>query len=443
MKSSNLSIDAFALFFMLLTINCDSSCGFITASTTLRISDAHGLDSSIRIATHLDMVATTASSSGNFFDDFNNPRRREDSGGGSGSDDSSSSSSSSFSSSHIQHDLSSDGSSKFVAGDDLHRLRHQILGMRLELQDARQNADVGSVEMSRRVQELEQAIMKAQQVDAEFVYTVSLERQELAKQRGNMIDAQRYHERAMNARSALPQFNLEGLWVGKYGEDQGYEMINVTYCGDTLLAHKVTSGTKHVPKGANTFQVDLSPHLLAEEQQLQQHETSNGNDEYSIGQQRSQQQPHAVLSPIELGDSAAKQWGCKYLQRFAGIGQVASENYQDSQWMDGQLILVNEYFSFAWLPIGHQVFFGRPTPELIVKLMKNERKKEISGRYGAGEEINNLPARLFLEKCWEETEHIIDDMEIEISSSSADDSSRTATPRDNINYYDYQEGCFE
>jgi hypothetical protein len=102
-----------------------------------------------------------------------------------------------------------------------------------------------------------------------------------------------------------------------------------------------------------------------------------------------------------LGDSAAKQWGCKYLSRFAGKGQVAAEGYVDSQWIDGQLIMVNEYFSFAWLPIGHQVFFGRPTPELILKIMKDERKKE----------VGDCSARAFLEKCWEETEHIEDDMD--------------------------------
>ncbi|OEU20899.1 hypothetical protein FRACYDRAFT_139218, partial [Fragilariopsis cylindrus CCMP1102] len=282
---------------------------------------------------------------------------------------------------------------KFVTGDDLHRLRHQVLGMRLELQEARREAEeeydeedeeetrgseYSSSSISKKVQELERSIMKTQQVDAEFVYTVSLERKELAEQDGNMFDAQRFHELAMEARSALPQFDLEGLWVGKYG-DQEYEMINITYAGDTLLAHKVTSGTKHVPRGAETFRVDLK---------------------YQQQQQQNDASPQ-VLSPIELGDSAAKQWGCKYLQRFAGIGQVASKGYQDSQWMDGQLILVNEYFSFAWLPIGHQVFFGRPTPELILKLMKDEKKKE-----------HTSGARSFLEKCWEETEHIEDDMEV-------------------------------
>jgi len=60
-------------------------------------------------------------------------------------------------------------------------------------------------------------------------------------------------------RSVLPQFNLDGLWVGKYSE-QGFEMINVTYAGpdgDTLIANKLTC-KKNVPKGQVIFQVDLN-----------------------------------------------------------------------------------------------------------------------------------------------------------------------------------------
>lgn len=274
--------------------------------------------------------------------------------------------------------------SKFVSGDELQKLRHEVLAMRLELQEARRSSS------KERVLALGKAIMKAQQVDAEFVYTVSLERQELAEKKGMFQEAEQYKKQAMEARAALPQFNLEGLWVGKYG-DHGYEMVNVTYHGDVLMASKVT-GTKNVPKGQVTFEVDLSPRTESPEEEL--------------------------LEPIELGDSAAKQWGCKYLQRFSGKGQVAADGYHDSQWIDGQLIMVNEYFSFAWLPIGHQVFFGRPTPELILKLMGDEKKKDHKGSSD----------RAFLEKCWDETEHIEDHIEV-----------------NDLNQQEYyhQEGCFD
>ena len=445
MKRSNLVISVFVSY---LTIKNDVN-GFSTIPARATSS---------RTLTYLNVISSF--SSGNyFFDDFN-PQGRDD-----GGDSDDSSSSSHHSQNHVQHESSSSSDSdndiKFVTGDDLHRLRHQVLGMRLELQEARREAEeeydeedeeetrgseYSSSSISKKVQELERSIMKTQQVDAEFVYTVSLERKELAEQDGNMFDAQRFHELAMEARSALPQFDLEGLWVGKYG-DQEYEMINITYAGDTLLAHKVTSGTKHVPRGAETFRVDLSPQLGFKNNNNNNNEPLNNSNRYDNNnnnkQQQEYQQQHQqndaspqVLSPIELGDSAAKQWGCKYLQRFAGIGQVASKGYQDSQWMDGQLILVNEYFSFAWLPIGHQVFFGRPTPELILKLMKDEKKKE-----------HTSGARSFLEKCWEETEHIEDDMEVELNidddiNYDTDSPATTITNTADSNCY-YQDGCWE
>eukprot|EP00537_Pseudo-nitzschia_pungens_P010974 CAMPEP_0172397160 /NCGR_PEP_ID=MMETSP1061-20121228/29314_1 /TAXON_ID=37318 /ORGANISM="Pseudo-nitzschia pungens, Strain cf. pungens" /LENGTH=415 /DNA_ID=CAMNT_0013129247 /DNA_START=1071 /DNA_END=2318 /DNA_ORIENTATION=- len=357
---------------------------------------------------------------------------------------------------------------RFVTGDNLHKLRHQVLEMRLELREARSRNDLG------RIRDLERAIVRTQQVDAEFVYTVSLERRELALREGNVLEAERFQQTARIARSSLPQFQLEGLWVGKYGEDQGYEMINVTYVGDVLVAHKVTSGTKHVPRGQETFRVDLSPQTLAVENvgggfgggggigglgsrqrnhhyphhYRHRHRHGNMDNDYSDHWEGQQD-----LSPIELGESASKQWGCKYLQRFAGRGQVASEGYVDSQWMQGQLILVNEYFSFAWVPIGHQVFFGRPTPELVLKLIRDESKKEttaatttktkteVNSNYdtdspsSSSSSSSSSPARSFLEKCWEETEHIQDDLE-------ADEEFRTWKSSSSNAYYD-QKGCFE
>jgi hypothetical protein len=283
----------------------------------------------------------------------------------------------------------------FVTGDELHRLRHEVLAMRLELQEARLSSS-----MERKVNELERSILKAQQLDAEFVYMVSLERVEAAEQEGLLQEVEQLQllkGQAMEARSALPQFNLEGLWVGKYG-DHGYEMINVTYVGDTLVASKVT-GTKNVPKGEATFEVDLSPQTIATQDD--------------------------VLEPIELEDSAANQWGSKYLQRFLGRGQVAAEGYLDSQWVEGQLIMVNDYFSFAWLPIGHQVFFGRPTAELILKLLKDEDETK--------KETGEITARAILERCWEETEDLQDEIEV------------TEGPFNSMEQQDYyhQEGCFE
>jgi hypothetical protein len=290
--------------------------------------------------------------------------------------------------------------SRFLQGDELHQLRKQVLDFQQELREAGRSQDTIAVE------KLERAIVQAQQVDAEFMYTVATERMQAAAAAAQHDEADKYRKQAAEAREALPQFNLEGLWVGKYGE-QGFEMINVTYQGDTLTAYKVT-GDRNVPKGQASFTVDLSPNA-------QQSSSKSRKDK--------------ILEPIELATEAAEQWGSKFLQRFSGNGHVASEGFANSQWIDGQLILVGEYFSFAWLPIGHQVFFGRPSPELTLKLLRYKGKFSGSGTGGSTDDKE----REHLFRCLEETELLDDEMEVSdgfFSSHNQDD------------YYD-QDGCFE
>ena len=135
----------------------------------------------------------------------------------------------------------------------------------------------------------------------------------------------------------------------RYGH-HGYELINVTYCGDMLIAYKVT-GDKNVPRGEITFQVNLDPfppRALS----------SSGSSE-------------SVLQPIILTEKATKKWGTSQLPRYKGLGQVAEPGFNNNQWMDGQLIIIGEeYFSFAWVPIEQQIFFGRPSPELALKMLR-------------------------------------------------------------------------
>lgn len=281
---------------------------------------------------------------------------------------------------------------RFVTGDDLYELRNQVMELRLELSEARIVNDVVLA------LELERTILQAQQVDAEFIYTVAMERMEAAQQAGLKEEAAVYRAEADMAKNALPQFQLDGLWVGKYGQ-QGFEMINVTYTGDTLVAYKVT-GDQNVPKGEVSFTVDLNP-------------TAGLTGDADI------------LEPIELASDAAGQWGSRFLQRFSGQGQVASEGFANSQWLDGQLILVGDYFSFAWLPIGHQVFFGRPSPELTLKLLAKAQE--------AGVEDPTANVRQHLARCLEETELLDDEMEVNDGLFHS---------HDQHDYYQ-REGCFE
>jgi hypothetical protein len=63
--------------------------------------------------------------------------------------------------------------------------------------------------------ELREQLRQVQQQDPEIVYKMEVEQLILAKREGRDADARRHSRKAYNARSCLPQFNLEGLWIGK------------------------------------------------------------------------------------------------------------------------------------------------------------------------------------------------------------------------------------
>jgi hypothetical protein len=211
-------------------------------------------------------------------------------------------------------------------------------------------------------------LRKLEQQDPELVYMLELMDMDQAAEQGREEDAVHHRTKALAARNSMPQFNLEGLWIGKYGS-HGYEMVNITYVGDTLIARKLT-GDQNVPRGEITFQADLSP-LRYNKNQIQSESSHEQGD---------QNQQREALPPIELTENAARKWGTRQLPRYAGLGLVAEENFSNSQWMDGQVIIIgDDYFSFAWVPIEHQIFFGRPSPELALKMLRESGSAEFRG----------------------------------------------------------------
>jgi hypothetical protein len=169
-------------------------------------------------------------------------------------------------------------------------------------------------------------------------------------------------------------------------------MINVTYSGDVMTAFKVT-GDQNVPRGEITFQVDLSP--------LSPPRTrSNGMDEIM------------PLKPITLTTKAATKWGTRYLPRHRGMGQVAEEGFENNQWMDGQLIIIGEeYFSFAWVPIEHQIFFGRPSPELALQMLREAGAIAAKSVWDAPPSLQDDPRVLkeYATHCLEMTTEVIEE----------------------------------
>jgi len=239
-------------------------------------------------------------------------------------------------------------------GDELWNLRKKTRKMGDKL--------VGALDGSSKENEqlIREELREAESRDPELVYEMELLEMELARREGDTNQAEKSKQRALSARGCLPHYNLEGLWVGKYGS-HGYEMINVTYVGDTLVAYKVT-GDANVPRGEITFQADLSPNAV-----------KTLRDSHPAGGSRSeggdlQQKP---LEPIQLTEKAASKWGTRQLPRYRGLGQVAEAGFKNNRWMDGQLIIIGEeYFSFAWVPLENQIFFGRPSPELALKMLR-------------------------------------------------------------------------
>mmetsp|Transcript_80 Transcript_80/g.208 ORF Transcript_80/g.208 Transcript_80/m.208 type:complete len:423 (-) Transcript_80:169-1437(-) len=234
--------------------------------------------------------------------------------------------------------------SRFLYNESLIELRVQREELRGALDKAVKSRDLETAEA------VNEKIRALSLQDAEFVFGETLELLEKAKLEGRMDDVEMYEKEVTEVKKCLPHFTMEGLWVGKYG-DHGYELINVTYTGNTLIAYKVT-GDRNVPKGEISFTADLSPIF---------HSGSSN-----------------VLKPISLTDASSEHWGTSQLSRFPGRGQVASEGFIDQDWMDGQFVMVGqEYFSFAWLPIDYQIFFGRPSPALTFKLMRESEEERV------------------------------------------------------------------
>lgn len=99
---------------------------------------------------------------------------------------------------------------KFVTyGDDLWRLRSVMNSLSRRLVDA---INDGATEEEEK---LRSQLREIEQQDPELVYEMELKDLQLAKAAGRVDDAERHGENAMEARSCIPAYNLEGLWVGK------------------------------------------------------------------------------------------------------------------------------------------------------------------------------------------------------------------------------------
>ena len=94
-------------------------------------------------------------------------------------------------------------------GDELWNLRRAINKLSRRLLKAISHG------LDDEEQEIRQELRHAEQQDPELVYKLEMEQLKKAQMEGRESDAERHSRNAYAARSCLPQYNLDGLWVGK------------------------------------------------------------------------------------------------------------------------------------------------------------------------------------------------------------------------------------
>ena len=99
--------------------------------------------------------------------------------------------------------------SKFLHGDELIELRKYIENLETDLVDARDSNDGG------RLSDLQKALHESRNMDPEHAYSNCLENSKTSEKCGLHEEAKEWLKEAQEARACLPQFNLQGLWVGK------------------------------------------------------------------------------------------------------------------------------------------------------------------------------------------------------------------------------------
>ena len=94
--------------------------------------------------------------------------------------------------------------------DDYWALRDEIVRLEQDLQSA---LDAGVSDTA--LDAIQGMLRRAQTKDPEHVYMVTSGAARSAERMGHDDVSQKYWEESLRARKMMPQFNLEGLWVGK------------------------------------------------------------------------------------------------------------------------------------------------------------------------------------------------------------------------------------
>lgn len=227
----------------------------------------------------------------------------------------------------------------FAGGDELLEIRKDVASLESKMRDAVGNGDL---EMAVRFRE---AIVKTEARDPQARYNQLKAQYDEAVQAQDLDTMESSQDNMRLVKYFLPQYSLEGLWVGRSGPLRK-QVIKITYQNDTLIGTKIY-GDQVVPSGEVIFQVRVSPDSKRPDPIDVQH----------------------VTDPR-----------LKKLERFTGEGRVVDKKRGSVKWVESQLILVGDYFAFAWIPLGIQVFFMRLPDRIVDKLENLEEERALLSR---------------------------------------------------------------
>eukprot|EP00592_Proboscia_alata_P015568 CAMPEP_0194393042 /NCGR_PEP_ID=MMETSP0174-20130528/123074_1 /TAXON_ID=216777 /ORGANISM="Proboscia alata, Strain PI-D3" /LENGTH=180 /DNA_ID=CAMNT_0039188675 /DNA_START=101 /DNA_END=643 /DNA_ORIENTATION=- len=166
-----------------------------------------------------------------------------------------------------------------------------------------------------------------------------------AKKMGNYDEEVKHTEEAESARLCIPHFNIEGL-LGWKPRSTSTRMSGSRSSGSTKKKHVRNNSTTSTTTTTTTGNSQTNSSMA-----------SNTNTKPSGAARRKKQyrkppQDQLIrfpgqgqvaaegflnsnaLKPIELTESASKQWGTDQLIRFPGQGQFSAEGLLNSQWME-------------------------------------------------------------------------------------------------------------
>lgn len=223
----------------------------------------------------------------------------------------------------------------FARGEDLAEVRHTIGCLQARFDDALESGDFDEAALCR------EAITEAQDRDPLAKYNNLRARSAAALKRQDIATAERTNDMMRVVKHYLPQYGLEGLWVGRSGALKK-QVIRVSYEGDTLIGTKIYSDNI-VPSGEVIFRVKVSPE---------------------------------AVQPVPIDVEHVSDPRLKKLERFSGEGRVVDKKSKSAHWLPGQLVLVGDYFAFAWLPINLQIFFMRVPDNITAQLLTLEEDRQ-------------------------------------------------------------------